>query len=302
MHRVPRKSPRHISIAVKRGDSTMNSGVPSIRNEKRAIVTITMGDHFWAMAALTHPLMRHYAERCGANFIVLDHPRLSEKLGTPKYERLQLFHLLEQYDRAIFFDTDILVAKDAPDLFAIVPASCLGVASEEPYVMSSRDKEVTQEILGKVDWRSDYFNSGMMVLSREHKALFDPDNPDLKLWATGDFRKLHINLLNDQPFLNHRVNKLGINVMDLGYRYNHTRTAMRKTHLRFRSHIIHYAGASGHRYGPELHQLRKDAAVLTNPFLLWLSKHAPAYRWIADRFDQGFIEYLVRRKFARRKP
>ncbi|PNU19973.1 hypothetical protein C2E25_09890 [Geothermobacter hydrogeniphilus] len=263
--------------------------------EKRAIVTIAIGTKFQKLASYTHPFLRSYADKCGAEFIVIDSPRLSDRLGLATYERFQLHDLLEDYDRIIYIDSDILVSPDSPDLFELVPAGVMGVSSEEKYSMSGRDKRLTMEILGEVAWKNPYFNAGMMVVGREHRELFDVNNPDLFLWATGEFRKKHVNLLNDQPFINHRVNKLGYDVVDLGFRYNHTRV-ITQTHLRFHSYFIHYAGPSGHRYGERSEQVRKDALVLDSRFRLGMSRKYPFYRWVADRLDVGFVAYLFREK------
>jgi len=271
--------------------------IPNQIEERRAIVTVTIGEKFWKLAEYTHPLLSRYAVTCDAEFVVVDQPKkLTEEFGLATYERFQLYDLLDEYHRILFIDTDILVSLDSPNLFDLVPTTKIGVSSEERYSMAGRDKTVTQEILGKVAWKNPYFNSGMMVLSREHKPVFDTNNSDLLLWSTGEFRKKHINLLNDQPFINHRVNKLGLKVLDLGYQFNHTRV-ITPTHKRFRSYFIHYSGPSGHRYGPRSEQVRKDAHVLSSRFLLQLSRKYPWYRWIADRFDKGFIKYIVKDKF-----
>ncbi len=260
---------------------------------KKALVTLTIGSAYREMGQITHPLMRAYARRCEVDFLVLQQPRVNSRYGlSTRYEKFQLFELLQYYDQIAFVDTDILLAPDAPSLFKLVPRDRFAAANESIYSQAERDKALTQEILGKVEWRNPYFNSGVMVFGRAHRAVFDPASPNLLLWSTGDFRKRAVNLLNDQPYLNHRLNRLGIPLLDLGYRFNHTR-CITATQTRFRSHFIHYSGPSGHRYGSRLEQLRKDAAVLKSPVRLWLSRRFDTYRWLADRTDAAFLGYLL---------
>lgn len=267
-------------------------------SKTKAVATITFGEKFWEMAKHTHPLIKQYAERCGADFIVIDKPQLAEALGKAAYEKFQLYRLLEQYDSVAFVDTDILVAPDSPSVFDLTPEGKIGACNEELFSKSKRDRSVTQQVLGKVDWKNCYFNSGMMVLDQKTKELVNPDAEGLMEWATGEFRKEHENLLNDQPFLNHRANKLGMDVEDLGHRFNHTRV-ITKTHTRFDSYFIHYAGPSGHRYGERIKQIELDSRVMNSPFLLSTSRNFPAYRWIADRSNAAFVKYLIS-KFSSR--
>ncbi|MDN3517194.1 glycosyltransferase [Aquisalimonas lutea] len=260
--------------------------------EKKAITTITIGANFENMALYTHPLLKAYAERCGADFLVINERRMHERLNLASYEKFQLYQYFDEYERIAFIDTDILIAPDAPSVFDLTPINMIGAATEELYSKSQRDKELTQTELGCVQWDNVYFNSGMMVLSRNQKELLNPDAEGLEHWAKGDFRKHYKNLLNDQPFINHRSNKLGFRVHDLTHRFNHTRV-LTDTKNRFNSYFIHYSGPSGHRYGKKLEQIKLDAQVMNRSFLLWLSRNLPAYRWLADRMHRAFLHHLV---------
>jgi lipopolysaccharide biosynthesis glycosyltransferase len=264
----------------------------------RVIATVTIGKTFEEMGGITHPLMRDYARRCQAEFVVFDQPRVAAVLGQNTYEKFQLDGLLASYERIAFVDTDILIAPDAPNVFELVPVGTFAAASEEGYSQSARHKRLTQEVLGPVSWSRPYFNSGVMVLDRAHAAVFDLRAPKLLQWATGSDRQHHD--LSDQPYLNYRVNELDLPFLDLGYRFNHTRV-LTDTKVRFRSHFVHYAGPSGHRYGTRIEQLRKDAAVFHSKMLLELSRKVPAYRWVADRLDPAFLRYLLEERLRARR-
>jgi hypothetical protein len=104
--------------------------------------------------------------------------------------------------------------------------------------------------------------------------------------------------MSDQPILNYLVNYHKFDVINLGHKYNHTRV-IKDTKSRFSSYFIHYAGPSGHRYGPRMKQIELDAKVMTSPFNLMLSQHVTYYRWLADRVSIYFLKYLFN-KFSGR--
>lgn len=266
-----------------------------MKNSK-ALVTLAVGDLYTKMGSITHPLMHSYARRCGVDFIVFGDRKVYQNYGLDeRYEKFQLYELIDKYDQIAFVDTDILISPNAPNVFDVVPEGQFAASSETGFSKANRDVELTQRVLGKVQWRNPYFNSGFMVFGKSHKELFDPTRPELTLWSTGEFRKNEINLLNDQPYLNHRLNDMGIELLDLGYKYNHTRVRT-DTHTRFKSYMIHYAGPSGHRYGSRLEQLQKDYNVLTSPKALQFSTRYPAWRWAMDRIDVAFLRYLLKDK------
>ena len=49
-----------------------------IRMEKRIIVTVAVGENGQQWADYSHPLMRRYAERCGADFFALSGNNLQD--------------------------------------------------------------------------------------------------------------------------------------------------------------------------------------------------------------------------------
>jgi hypothetical protein len=138
---------------------------------KHAIVTIVNGDYFEQMAALTHPTIRAYAERIGAEFIVW---RDVSRYQYPEYKKMEIGDLLGTYDRVLYIDTDVIVRPDAPDIFDVVPADHLGILEESKYF----DRQTTTvQFMTKVgydarDWNGKYYNAGIYVCSRCHRELF----------------------------------------------------------------------------------------------------------------------------------
>jgi len=220
-----------------------------------AVVTLAIGNEYNRIGNTTFPLMRDYAKKILADYIVLDTPRL--KLGFYNYEKLQIFDLFEKYERIIFLDSDLLVTPRCPNLFSVTPERALGAFKVSNYT-NFHDKaiRVIQDELGDIGWDRDYFNSGVMVVSRQHREVFNKNNGLLK-WISRDTTG---QLFSDQTYINYLVKKFGIEVYDLGYKFNHT-TAPKNSDRRFRSYIIHYPG-KGHRQGSKVEQIEKDARIL----------------------------------------
>ncbi len=77
------------------------------------------------MANLTLPFLKYYANKIGADFIILNNVVIN---GTvPHYEKFQLYDLLEIYDRILYIDIDVIVTEKCPNLFDIVPIDSFGI-------------------------------------------------------------------------------------------------------------------------------------------------------------------------------
>lgn len=258
---------------------------------RRAVITLAIGEGYQQLALHTHPLFKRYADRCNADFISIERPKLTDTLKLVTYEKLQVWDVLDgRYDQVLFVDTDIVLLPTAPNVFDLCPPGTFAAANEEGYSMSGAHKRITQDQLGSVEWNAPYFNSGVMLFSPQHRELFNPSGEILKQWVMNPENSDHV--MSDQPILNYLLNHFGYDFLDLGYRFNRTRV-LTDTHNRFRSHFIHYSGPSGHRYGSRAKQISADARVASDPVALWVSKSLPAYRWIADRTCLDFARYLV---------
>ncbi len=265
-----------------------------------AIVTASVGEGFSEMGGITQPLMENYANRCMADFVVITDPLISSQFGLPaRYEKFQLFDLFERYERILFLDNDILVTPDAPNVFELVSPHQFAAVSETSFSRAGLDIDLTQGVLGSVVWDTPYFNTGVMVASRDHLVLFDPTRPELLQWNLFSATDPRYHPAGeDQAYLNYLINSLKVPFLDLGYRFNHTRVRT-DTHKRFHSHFIHYAGPSGFRYGTRINQMRKDAELLRSPFALSVARMMPRLRWVLDRCDPAFVRYLFERLSGR---
>jgi hypothetical protein len=210
----------------------------------RAVMTIASGPQVGEIASLTTPRLAAYARRLDADFISLNLPS-----QFPHFEKFRLYDFLAMYDRMVFLDIDVIVNDSCPDLFALVSEEQFGawLASRHTRAFEPNIADVQQK-LGDIGWSGDYFNSGVMVVSRAHRQVFARPFEYYDGYA-------------DQTLINYRVQRAGLPIFDLGWRLNHT-GRVELPQERFTSHIIHYAGG-GHTPGMDrAEQIRHDLRVL----------------------------------------
>lgn len=88
---------------------------------KKTIYTLVVNDYAPRIRELTFPLMKHYADKIGANFHVITERKFPDWPIT--YEKLQIFELASQSgdDWNIFFDADTLVNPEMFDITTQLP-------------------------------------------------------------------------------------------------------------------------------------------------------------------------------------
>jgi len=206
---------------------------------RHALVTLSTGkrSHF----AVTRVPMKAYAERVGAEFVVVDslaHPSLAGWNSSARSESSSHFiklpmlrWFLRHYGRVLFVDDDVLISPFAPDLFAQVACHKVGAVIEAYHppawhAMHTRSlcdiyrlRDALPAVCdAKTVKKQRVFNSGVMVLSEQHGVLLDD-------WAS---EKLECRILCDQLYLNAMVHKHKVCVHDLGTAFNLPGTQVRK--------------------------------------------------------------------------
>lgn len=204
---------------------------------KYALVTLTLGKDYEEQADITHPSVMYYASKIGADFIDIR----DQKLATcPYFEKFRLYEVLDDYDRIIFFDTDVIVRKDCPNLFYTVPFEKLGMYDE--FALAGVQERATQCQI--VNWAmyeyfgefcscevTKFFNTGVTVASKIHQPLFVKPEKEIPIPYL------------DQAYLNALFIREQTPILDIGYHFNrmYYADAVVRPH-RLRSYIIHYAG------------------------------------------------------------
>lgn len=200
---------------------------------KTAVITISVGDRFQRIASLTHPTLKAYADRIGADFLVIDKPKISKT--TPHFEKFQFYHLLNEYERILYLDTDLVIRPDCPNLFELVPYSKLGAFNEGAFTdRTEAMRLIAQQYQTSIkEWKRQYYNTGVMVLSRAHKFLFKPPVEEICNFY-------------EQSYLNLQIINAKTPIQDLTYKFNRMSIMDPITgEHRLASHIIHYAGCPG---------------------------------------------------------
>jgi len=191
---------------------------------QKAVITICHGSDHERIGAITHPVMRQYARRIGADFRVLTgkSPIQMDGLASdiPKdtgarLAKLELAELLKTYDRLIYFDNTVVINPRCPDLFTLVPKDKVGATYETRLGIKwiNEFSDLMQEAFDYygVPPCTDFFNSGVMVISRCHRSMFTlPEIPVKRFrgWL-------------DQTLLNAMCRKHGFELHDLGLRFNY---------------------------------------------------------------------------------
>lgn len=217
---------------------------------KKLILTLSLGENYKKMGELTHPRIKQYADKIGADFLAITEQKISQT--TPHWEKFQIRELLDTYDRILYLDTDILIREDCPDLFDIVPENELGVFNEGKF--TDRSKELMIDCCKaygvQMDWDAEYYNTGVMVISKAHKDLF---NRPIKEYCS----------FYEQTYLNMIISlmkPLGLKTYNLDHKFNRM-TCMDKFtgEERFASYLIHYAGYPNIEYVLDLikHDIEK---------------------------------------------
>lgn len=212
------------------------------------------------MSSLTHPIIKNYAKKCGADFITMtEDSDCTVGHGRYHFKIMQVGSLLDEYDRVLNLDSDILINESCPNIFDIVPYECVGTIYEDK---GSRAEDrhqrirLIQEQFGYIGWSEGYPNTGVFLTSKLHKNIFEKINNEY--WVGRGFDDVH---------LGYQINKNNYCFHELSFKYNNmTMFCEAWNHFpsRFESHIIHYAGAGifDHGVSSRIEQIRKDKKTL----------------------------------------
>lgn len=197
-----------------------------------AVATLCVGEFYNKLAKQSHPALKAYAEKIGADFVVAT--ELETKV--PGYTKLNVIaRLLEKYERVLFVDTDALVRFDCPNLFEMYPADVVAAFNEEHMFPERRLSKIDFcRLLGveaPESWLDSkkYFNTGVLLVSREHAHLFEPFDG--------------LDHFGEQTLLNYRIAISGTRVESLPHRFNRLAKTLRLSgECLDDSFIMHFAG------------------------------------------------------------
>lgn len=121
---------------------------------------------------------KRWGEKHNAQVLELDEPFGNIE---PHWFKTYVFQLLENseinYDRVLVVDNDTIVSPDCPDFFELVSEDKIGVVPDDVnYDWTIRSTDAYHKHVFESFPRFDpfeYFNSGFIVLSKEHKIVYD---------------------------------------------------------------------------------------------------------------------------------
>jgi len=226
---------------------------------KLAVVTRS-DENIKEMTSLTHPVIKSFAKKWDADFIILEHDAPCHR----HYRIMEFRNLFGLYDRILSIDSDVIISTTCPNPFLLVPVPMIGSVFEDVGTREQKRRKVIkniQERFGDIGWKSGYINTGFAMFSKEHKDIFQ--SIDGHYWDGFGF---------DDAHLAYNINKRHIPIYQLPYQYNHMTMfseAWNRSADRFESFVIHYAGIGKfeNRFKNRIENMRYDMEEL------WDQKH-----------------------------
>ena len=143
------------------------------------------------------------------------------------WHKAYVFELLEandiDYDQILIADADTLIHPDAPDIFDMSEGKLCAVQNWGYYDWVHKSIYIyKQQFFPDIDIKlSEYFNSGIMIVNKHHKPLY---NKVLEFYTENQESLVElqntVQLGTDQPVLNFMVKQQGIDVKMLSYEWN----------------------------------------------------------------------------------
>ncbi len=216
----------------------------------RAVVTVASGPKGEETLAISGPSLRDYAERCGADLVVL-RPPLNPRF--PLAAKWHVAPVFDHYERIAFIDADILIPPSAGNIFDEVPRGKFGIFDELHFVLrrwpgliAGYQRFREGQGLGRafVPW---YLNSGVYVAERQHRAaLATPVKP------------CHVDHCVEQHQLNAMLDTLGVPVHLLAEKWNFQWWPRQSFDGAPPDAMLHFSAIFDH--GERLERMRKAAS------------------------------------------
>jgi lipopolysaccharide biosynthesis glycosyltransferase len=222
----------------------------------KLLVTVRADENIKGYTEITIPSIMEHAKKWGADFKLLSDESICD-VGDGKfhYRILELYTLLDEYDRILNLDADIIITDSCPNPFEYIDHDKIGTIYEDKGSRKPHRRALLNEIQskwGNVNWGGGYINTGFFMVSKKHKDIFKVD--DNKLWTGFGFDDVH---------LGYKINQNNFEVQELPYTFNHM-TMFSESWCgnpdRFDSNILHYAGAGVFDRGVpnKLEQIKRD--------------------------------------------
>ncbi|KZZ80508.1 hypothetical protein A3767_09755 [Oleiphilus sp. HI0133] len=228
--------------------------------------------------------IKPYAQQCDAQLVVIenfDSPSLPAM-----YAKTQIHDLLNEYEKVLFIDIDILITPKAPNLFELFASNddvFAAVPVEAFFKGAKREKKNLTNALGDIAWTNQYFNSGVMLIGKNQAHIVNPSDGLIELWHQWKIDNNEKGL-NDQSVFNYRANLSNTKLEELDRKFNFTK-ANQDFNKRFGSFFIHYAGFRGNR----TKLMEVDYRALTNAFTYFMYARIPLLCKVRDAIVRRYF-------------
>lgn len=243
---------------------------------------VTRAKNISEITSISHPILKKYAEKCGADFIVIDKKKIN--VGPHMHgEIYQIYEMFSKYERILSIDSDVLLSDITPNIFDYVPFNMIGVVLEDKgwrAQMRRLDVKAVEHKIGEIGWKKNYINSGFLIVSKIHKDLFNLLHKDV-LTMPG----------NDDVMLSYDIHRLGFQIMDLGHKFNHMAMHSELGASWLKSYVIHYAGRGFYPHLTKDAQMRMDLETIQNGSKI--SRHLMHIFYIGIIMIRGIYERVL---------
>lgn len=220
----------------------------------KLLVTVRADEGIKGYTETTIPLIKKKAEEWGSDFKLLITDSNCSGDGRFHFRILELYDLLDEYDRILNLDADIIITDNCPNPFEVIDEDKIGTNLEDKGSRQGPRRQTMRQVQnqwGDIGWKCDYINTGFFMVSKIHKPIFK----DLgKFWTGFGF---------DDVQIGYQIKKNGFEFQELDYTWNHMimyAEPWNGNPDRFKSKIIHYAGRGIFEHGvnSKIEQIKRD--------------------------------------------
>lgn len=227
--------------------------------KKNVILNVAIGQH--SSYNETLKTINEYSKKCNADHFILNKSVINKH--SIYFEKFYFVKLLEEYERVLYIDTDVLITPESKNIFEVYSDNNKFYAYHENDFESVMDRDycvvpLMQDCpnwpLGK-NGKLQYFNAGVFLVSKSHKWAFDnflnvPNLPTILNFG-------------DQTYLNYLVVKNNLPFESIDYSFNRMNLGKRDDEgLRYNANFIHYAGHDLYGSGNRLKTIKSDYSKL----------------------------------------
>ena len=122
----------------------------------------------WEYAKYTLPTIKQYSKNIGSDYYEINDTNRRYPNYRPTYEKYQMEYMLDEYDRIVWIDCDVIVNPKSPNIFDDVPYEKMSALFESPSYSEddtlrkhTKNCKKMQDKLGDIGWTTGIFNAAI---------------------------------------------------------------------------------------------------------------------------------------------